>query len=102
MHTLVENAEHALVKAVAALPADVPNPGNGTAFPGADKFVTIMGWGKYIALGILVLALIGAGVKMALGNRHGGGGEHAGNIGYALGGVLVVSAAFTLVSFLAT
>jgi len=41
-------------------------------------------------------------VRMAIGNRRGEGGEHASSIGWVLGGVLVVSAAFGLVGFLAT
>lgn len=84
-----------------ALPLDVPNPGAGTAPPGFANFTTIMGWGKWVALGILVMALIFAGVRMAIGNRRGEGGEHAAGIAYVLGGVIVVSAAFAIVGFLA-
>lgn len=91
-----------LNRIAAALPLDVPNPGGGTAPPGFGNFETIMGWGKWLALGILVMALMGAGVMMALGSRRGEGGEHAGRIGWVLGGVMTVSAAFTLVGFLAT
>lgn len=83
------------------LPMDVPNPGNGTAPPGFQKITTIMGWGKWIALGILVMALIFAGVRLGIAGRRGDGGEHAAGVGWALGGVLVVSGAFTLVTFLA-
>jgi len=87
---------------VALVPMDVPNPGNGTQPPGFNNFTTVMGWGKWVALGVLVMALIGAGVMMASGNRRGEGGEHASRIGWVLGGVMVVSAAFTIVGFLAT
>jgi len=66
----------------------VPDPGGGSPPPGFENFVTIMGWGKWIALGILVMALIFAGVRMAIGNRRGEGGEHAASIGWVLGGVL--------------
>ncbi len=83
------------------LPADVPNPGNGTAPPGFGNFTTIMGWGKWIALGALVMALIFAGAKMGFAGRRGEGGEHAASVGWSLGGVMVVSAAFTIVGFLA-
>ena len=78
----------------------VPNPGDGTAPPGFGKFNDIMGWAKWIALGILVVALMAAGVRLAVAGRTGDGGEHVGHIGRALGGVIVVSAAFALVSFL--
>ncbi len=83
------------------LPMDVPNPGNGTPPPGFQNITTIMGWAKWIALGILVMALIFAGVRLGIAGRRGDGGEHAAGVGWALGGVLVVSSAFTLVSFLA-
>lgn len=85
----------------ALVPADVPNPGGGAAPPGFDNFTTIMGWGKWIALGVLVMALIFAGVKMAIGNSRGQGGEHAASIGWVLGGVMVVSASFAIVGLLA-
>lgn len=60
-----------------------------------------MGWGKWIALGALVMALIFAGAKMGFAGRRGEGGEHASAVGWSLGGVMVVSAAFTIVGFLA-
>ena len=83
------------------IPMAVPDPGGGSAPPGFENFTTIMGWGKWIGLGILVMALIFAGVKMAIGNRRGEGGDHAASIGWVLGGVLVVSAAFSIVGLLA-
>jgi hypothetical protein len=89
------------MKALSVL-ADVPNPGAGTAPPGFGNFATILGWGKWISLGILVMALMIAGVSMSLASRRGDGGEHASAIGWVLGGVMVVSGAFSLVSFLAT
>lgn len=91
-----------LTAVASALPFAVPDPGAGTAPPGFENFETIMGWGKWLALGILVMALIGAGVMMALGSRRGEGGEHAGRLGWVFGGVMTVSAAFALVGFLST
>jgi len=82
------------------LMAAVPNPGDGTAPPGFGKFNDIMGWAKWIALGILVIALMAAGVRLAVAGRTGDGGEHVTQIGRALGGVIIVSAAFALVTFL--
>lgn len=95
---LVEPASQALAWGVGS----VPNPGDGSAPPGFDKFTVIMGWAKWVALGILVMALVFAGVRMAISNRRGEGGEHASAIGWVLGGTLVVSSAFTVISFLAT
>lgn len=80
----------------------VPDPGNGSAPPGFEAFTTILGWGKYLSLGILVMALIAAGVTMAISQHRGDGSEHATQIGKVLIGVIVVSAAFSIVSFLVT
>lgn len=81
----------------------VPDPGMGGMPPGFDVFTTILGWGKWLGLGILVLSLIFAGVRMGIAsNRHGDGSEHINSIGGVLLGVIVASAAFSLVSFIAT
>ena len=81
----------------------VPDPGTGSMPPGFEVFTTILGWGKWIALGILVISLIFAGVRMGIAsNRHGDGSEHLTTIGGVLVGVIIASAAFSLVSFIAT
>lgn len=59
-----------------------------------------MGWAKWVALAVCVLGLIAAGALMAIQSRRGEGGEHVGKIGMALGGVIVISAAGSLVGFL--
>lgn len=91
-----------LMLADALLLFDLPKPKDVNNVPGLDKFTTIMGWGKWVALGVLVMALMFAGVRMAIGNRRGEGGEHAASLGWVLGGVMIVSGAFAVVSFLAT
>ncbi len=78
----------------------VPDPGTGKQPPGFEKFTDVMGWVKWIALGILVIALIAAGVRMAFGAGRGDGGEHAARIGWVLGGVMIVSGAVAIISFL--
>jgi hypothetical protein len=70
--------------------------------PGTEGLNLIMGWAKWVALAICVLGLIAAGAMMAINQRRGEGGEHTGRIGMALGGVVVISAAATLVGFLTT
>ncbi len=84
------------------IPMAVPDPGGGSAPPGFENFTTIMGWGKWIAFGILVMALIFAGVRMGVGTRRGEGGEHAHSVGWVLGGTILVSAAFSIIGLLAT
>lgn len=59
-----------------------------------------MGWAKWIALAVCILGLVIAGALMAIQSRRGEGGEHVGKIGMALGGVVVISAAGSLVGFL--
>jgi hypothetical protein len=59
-----------------------------------------MGWVKWVALAVCVIGIIVAGALMAINSRRGEGGEHAGRIGFALGGVIVISAAASLVGFL--
>jgi|tagenome__1003787_1003787.scaffolds.fasta_scaffold19503999_2 type IV secretory pathway VirB2 component (pilin) len=100
----VSIAATAMALAVAfALPAfadPVPNPGGGSAPPGSEGFITIMGWVKWVALGLCVIALIGAGAMMGFGRARGDGGEHLERVGRILGGVVLISAAFSLVGFL--
>ncbi|GAB3306096.1 hypothetical protein [Pseudoclavibacter terrae] len=69
--------------------------------PGTEGVSTLLGWVKWIALAICVLGLIAAGALMAIQSRRGEGGEHAGKIGMALGGVIIISAATSLVGFFA-
>ncbi|MBO9553825.1 hypothetical protein [Cellulomonas sp.] len=77
----------------------IPDP-DAVQPPGTEGFTAIMGWAKWIALAVCVLGLIGAGALMAVQSRRGEGGEHVGKIGMALGGVIVISAAGSLVGFL--
>lgn len=89
----------AIVTAIILFPMQVPNP-EPVQPPGTSGFVTIMGWAKWVALAVCILGLIAAGALMAIQSRRGEGGEHVGKIGMALGGVIVISAAASLVGFL--
>jgi len=86
--------------AVASVPLEVPNPGDGTAPPGFAKFTSIMSWSKWVSLGVLVVALIIQGASMGFQSRRGQGGEHAGALGWIMGGVMLVWAAWSIVGFL--
>lgn len=79
----------------------LPNP-DPEAPPGTEGLVSVMGWARWVALGICLVGLMAIGAMMAIRQRRGEGGEQIGAVGYALGGVVLISAAFSLVSFLAT
>lgn len=93
MHTLLTAAN------VAGQLLAVPDPAPVQP-PGTDGLIAIMGWVKWVALAICIIGLIVAGAMMAIQSRRGEGGEHAGKIGMALGGVIVITAASSLVGFL--
>ena len=94
------HAIHAVVDAVAAMPLDIPNPGNGSAPPGAEKFQTVMGWAKWVALGVVIIGLFIIGAKLAIESRRGEGSSHLGSLGMAMSGVIVIAGATGLVGFL--
>ena len=98
----LELATHAALNADRILAGNVPNPGNGSQPPGFERFTDILGWSKWLALGVLVACLMYAGVRLAAGGRGDDAAEHGGRIGKVLLGVIIVSGAFSLVSFLAT
>ena len=79
----------------------LPNP-DPIQPPGTEGLTSIMGWVKWVALAVCIIGLMAAGALMAINSRRGEGGEHAGKIGMALGGVIVISAAGSLVGFLMT
>lgn len=83
----------------AVVPLAIPDP-PPVQPPGTAGFLAIMGWVKWVALAVCVIGIIVAGALMAINSRRGEGGEHAGRIGFALGGVIVISAAASLVGFL--
>ena len=93
------NALTTTIHQAAHLAASIPNPGPIQP-PGTEGLVSIMGWVKWIALAVCILGLVVAGALMAIQSRRGEGGEHMGKIAMALGGVIVISAAGSLVGFL--
>ena len=86
---------------MATLPAALPDP-DPIHPPGTDRFTDVMGWVKWVALAICIIGIMIAGAMMAVQSRRGEGGEHAGKVGMALAGVIVISAAAALVGFLTT
>lgn len=98
---MLDQISLALTRASLALPFEVPDPGDGQEPPGFGKFVDVMGWVKWLALGALVLALIAAGVMMAINQRRGEGGEDATRVMKVLLGAITVSASVSMIGFLA-
>ena len=80
--------------------AAVPDPGPGTAPPGFERFATILGWSKWIALGVVVAGFIFIGAQMAVQNRRGEGSNHLGALGFTALGAIIIAGAYTLVGFL--
>lgn len=97
--SVLVTAIQTVVEVAAVLPADLPNP-DPVQPPGTDGFTSIMGWAKWVALAVAILALFAVGAMMGLNSRRGEGGEHVGKIGMILGGVVIISAAVALVGFL--
>ncbi|MGW5880210.1 hypothetical protein ACWFMI_27055 [Nocardiopsis terrae] len=60
-----------------------------------------MGWVKYLSLGVVVIALIIAGAKIAINSRRGDGSESVFAIGTPLAGAIIIAVAFTAVGALA-
>lgn len=83
----------------AEITASLPNP-DPVQPPGTGGISLAMGWLKWVALAVCIAGLLIAGAMMAIQSRRGEGGEHAGKIAWALGGVIVISAATSLVAFL--
>lgn len=88
-----------IVDALALLPLQIPNPAPIQP-PGTEGLLVIMGWGKWVALGICILSLFATGALMGFHSRRGEGSEHVSRIGSALSGVTLISAAASLVGFL--
>lgn len=95
IHTLATVATH-----LQAFAGSIPDPAPIQP-PGTGGITDLLGWLKWVALAVVVAGLIAAGAMMSIQSRRGEGGEHVARIAYGLGGVIVISAATALVSFLA-
>ncbi len=81
---------------------EVPTPGGAEMPEGFDNFTTLLSWVKWVCLGVTIISLMVAGARMGFGSRQGDGEEHASRVGQVLIGVILVSAAASMVSFLLT
>jgi hypothetical protein len=91
-----------LLIAAGSVPADIdiPDPGVGKMPPGFEGFETVMGWVKWVALGVAVIGLLILGASMAISSRRGEGMEIGGWLGRILIGVIIIAGATGLVGFL--
>lgn len=68
--------------------------------PGFDGFLWVMSWAKWIGLGLVVVALIAAGVAFAFSSRREGPLEHAKGIIATIVAAIIVGGAAAFVGFL--
>lgn len=78
----------------------VPNPGQGTAPPGADKITTVLGWVAWGVFALCVAGVLFCAGKMAVSHRRGEGGEHATGLAYTLGACIVAGSASAIVGLM--
>lgn len=79
---------------------DLPD-GAATPPPGTGKFGDVMGWLKWVALSLLAVLLIAAFVQNGKSNKRGDASEAPEWIGRILVGAIGVTAAVSLIGFLA-
>ncbi|WP_299039842.1 hypothetical protein [uncultured Pseudokineococcus sp.] len=78
----------------------VPNP-TPAAPPGMEGLTIVLSWAGWIVLVLCVLGVLITAGMMAVANRRGEGGEHAGRLGFVLVATVLVGAAGGLVGALA-
>jgi type IV secretory pathway VirB2 component (pilin) len=89
---------HETLSNLAVHASSIPTPTDGTP-PGAEQFQQVMGWVKWVALGVAIIGIMIIGAKLAINSRRGEGGAELGSLGTAMAGVIVISGAASLVGF---
>ncbi|MEJ5913774.1 hypothetical protein [Pseudokineococcus sp. 1T1Z-3] len=69
--------------------------------PGMEGLTTVISWAGWIVLVLCVIGVLITAGLMAVSNRRGEGGEHAGRLGFVLVATVLVGAAGGLVGALA-
>jgi hypothetical protein len=104
---LVQNAAHLvpgtahplspdIAGAVAAL--DIPNPGQGTPPPGADKLETMLAWLAWIVFGLCVTGVLIVAGRMAIRHQKGEGGGHAASLVWVMTACVLAGSASLIVT----
>lgn len=99
VHHLAAGGGDVLAEPVRALLAPVPDPGEGEAPPGAEKFVTILKWGKWLFTAIAVGAGLFVAGRMVMSHRR-GDDTNVSSLGYWLAGCVLAGAAPHIVTAL--
>lgn len=81
------------------LPASIPDPAPVQP-PGTGGVSVGLSWLKWIGLALAIVAIIIVAIRMFFGSRRGEGGEHAGALGWVLGGVILIGAGGAIVTTL--
>jgi hypothetical protein len=82
----------------AALLAAPPDPGTGTAPPGAAQITKLLQYAAWIVFAMCVGGVLISAAMMAIKHRRGGGEEAAGGLGWVLGACIVAGSASALVA----
>lgn len=85
-----------VTEAMSSLPDPSPAQPPGVG----DRVDTILGWLFWGGLIACIVGIVIVGTMMAISHNRGEGARHIGGLGYALVGVVVISAAVSLVTTL--
>ena len=78
----------------------VLDPGQGVPPPGAEGIATIVQWVAWTVLVLCVVGVLLVGGRMAVAHRRGEGARYAAELGYVLGGAVLVGSASALIAAL--
>lgn len=78
----------------------VLDPGQGVPPPGAEGIATIVEWVAWTVLAVCVVGVLLVAGRMAVAHRRGDGGRYAVELGFVLGGAVLVGSASGLIAAL--
>ncbi|MFF7995069.1 hypothetical protein ACFZDG_35530 [Kitasatospora xanthocidica] len=95
-----QHGAHILAENPTPAPKFSIDPGTGTAPPGSDKLITILGWVAWVVFALCVAGILLTAGKMAVSHSRGQGGEHAASLAWVLGACILGGAASGIIGFL--